>query len=184
MFLRVRLTTEQGELVREAAGHVGITMTAWAVERLLACARMERKEQGFAGGKSPLKVGAGGPVRMTFADILRKGLKAAGQDGLTFAEMAALFAPSGALPTSGEKRRASFTFQWLRRKGEPAAFFGGRYYYGEEVVRSVLLDVDALVPLLRHVRGLLGEGYPDSKSKLDAAWDALPVGWRKLAEES
>lgn len=43
LYLRVRLTEEQHELFKGAAEHAGITMSAWATERLLRAARAEKR---------------------------------------------------------------------------------------------------------------------------------------------
>ena len=40
-YLRVRLTTEQDTAIRRAAEAAGITLSAWAVERLFRAAKAE-----------------------------------------------------------------------------------------------------------------------------------------------
>jgi uncharacterized protein (DUF1778 family) len=40
-YLRIRLTTEQDTAIRQAAEAAGITISAWAVERLFRAAREE-----------------------------------------------------------------------------------------------------------------------------------------------
>lgn len=45
VYLRVRLTSEQDELIKEAAALAGITVSAWCVERLLRAARSEKKAE-------------------------------------------------------------------------------------------------------------------------------------------
>jgi hypothetical protein len=40
----VRLTTEADTMIREAADAAGITVSAWATERLVSAAKRERKE--------------------------------------------------------------------------------------------------------------------------------------------
>jgi uncharacterized protein (DUF1778 family) len=42
-YLRVRLTQAQERTIKDAAEHAGISVSAWAVERLLRCARNELK---------------------------------------------------------------------------------------------------------------------------------------------
>jgi uncharacterized protein (DUF1778 family) len=42
-FLRIRLTPEQDAMIKDAAETAGITVSAWASERLLAAAKRERK---------------------------------------------------------------------------------------------------------------------------------------------
>lgn len=41
VYLRVRLTPDQDREIREAAGHAGISVSAWVIERLLKAARTE-----------------------------------------------------------------------------------------------------------------------------------------------
>lgn len=43
LYLRVRLTQEQHDLLKEVAGHAGISISAWAIERLLRAARAEQR---------------------------------------------------------------------------------------------------------------------------------------------
>jgi uncharacterized protein (DUF1778 family) len=43
LYLRVRLTAEQDQLIKEAAAHAGITTSSWSVERLVRTARQELK---------------------------------------------------------------------------------------------------------------------------------------------
>jgi uncharacterized protein (DUF1778 family) len=45
-FLRVRLTDEQDRLMKEAADAAGITVSSWAVERLVKSARAELRQRG------------------------------------------------------------------------------------------------------------------------------------------
>jgi hypothetical protein len=42
-FLRVRLTAETLTMIQEAAESAGITVSAWATERLVRAARQERR---------------------------------------------------------------------------------------------------------------------------------------------
>ena len=49
-FLRVRLTPEQDLLLKEAASAAGITVSSWAVERLLKVARNELRQRGAPPG--------------------------------------------------------------------------------------------------------------------------------------
>jgi uncharacterized protein (DUF1778 family) len=44
-FLRVRVTAEQQEMFKEAAASAGITVSSWAVERLVSAAKAERKAE-------------------------------------------------------------------------------------------------------------------------------------------
>ena len=45
LYLRVRLTAEQDVLIKEAAALAGITVSSWAVERLLRAAKAEKKAE-------------------------------------------------------------------------------------------------------------------------------------------
>ena len=45
IFLRVRLTPDQDVLLKGAAAHAGISISSWAVERLLRAARAEQAER-------------------------------------------------------------------------------------------------------------------------------------------
>ena len=45
VYLRVRLTQEQDAMIKAAAQMSGITVSAWAVERLLRSAKAERKAE-------------------------------------------------------------------------------------------------------------------------------------------
>lgn len=45
VFLRVRLTPEQDALIKEAASSAGITVSSWAVERLIRAAKAERRSE-------------------------------------------------------------------------------------------------------------------------------------------
>lgn len=45
VFLRVRLTSEQDAMIKEAAASAGITVSSWAVERLLRAAKAERRAE-------------------------------------------------------------------------------------------------------------------------------------------
>lgn len=45
MYLRVRLTAEQDALFKEAASLAGITLSSWAVERLVRAAKAERRAE-------------------------------------------------------------------------------------------------------------------------------------------
>jgi hypothetical protein len=45
VYLRVRLTAEQEALIKEAAAIAGITVSAWAVERLIRAARTEKRAE-------------------------------------------------------------------------------------------------------------------------------------------
>jgi uncharacterized protein (DUF1778 family) len=45
VYLRVRLTADQNELIKEAAALAGITVSAWSVERLVRAARSEKKAE-------------------------------------------------------------------------------------------------------------------------------------------
>ena len=45
LYLRVRLTAEQDVMMKEAAASAGITVSAWAVERLVRAAKAERKAE-------------------------------------------------------------------------------------------------------------------------------------------
>jgi uncharacterized protein (DUF1778 family) len=42
-YLRVRLTEDQLVMIKEAAKHAGITVSAWVQERLVRVARQERR---------------------------------------------------------------------------------------------------------------------------------------------
>jgi len=44
-YLRARLTEAQDAEIKEAAGRAGISVSAWAVERLLRCARQEKPKE-------------------------------------------------------------------------------------------------------------------------------------------
>ena len=44
VFLRVRVTAEQKKLIDAAAAHSGISVSSWAVERLVRLARAEAAE--------------------------------------------------------------------------------------------------------------------------------------------
>jgi uncharacterized protein (DUF1778 family) len=46
VFLRVRLTPEQDAMLKDAAASAGITVSAWAVERLVKAAKAERRADG------------------------------------------------------------------------------------------------------------------------------------------
>ena len=48
MYLRVRLTPEQDTMMKEAAASAGITVSAWAVERLVRAAKAERRAESKA----------------------------------------------------------------------------------------------------------------------------------------
>jgi uncharacterized protein (DUF1778 family) len=45
VYLRVRLTAEQDALFKEAASLAGITLSSWAVERLVRAAKAERRAE-------------------------------------------------------------------------------------------------------------------------------------------
>jgi uncharacterized protein (DUF1778 family) len=45
VYLRVRLTPEQDAMMKEAAALAGITVSAWAVERLFRAAKAERRAE-------------------------------------------------------------------------------------------------------------------------------------------
>jgi uncharacterized protein (DUF1778 family) len=45
-YLRIRLTDEQDKAIRQAADAAGITISAWAVERLFRAARLEAEAKG------------------------------------------------------------------------------------------------------------------------------------------
>jgi len=45
VYLRVRLTEEQDAMFKESAKNAGITVSAWAVERLVRAAKAERKAE-------------------------------------------------------------------------------------------------------------------------------------------
>jgi uncharacterized protein (DUF1778 family) len=45
LYLRVRLTPEQNGLLKEAAASAGITVSSWAVERLIRAAKAERRAE-------------------------------------------------------------------------------------------------------------------------------------------
>jgi uncharacterized protein (DUF1778 family) len=45
LYLRVRLTADQDALIKEAAALAGITVSSWAVERLVRAARSERRAE-------------------------------------------------------------------------------------------------------------------------------------------
>ena len=45
VYLRVRLTTEQDALLKAAASLAGITLSSWAVERLVRAAKAERRAE-------------------------------------------------------------------------------------------------------------------------------------------
>jgi uncharacterized protein (DUF1778 family) len=45
-YLRIRLTDEQDKAIRQAADAAGITISAWAVERLIRVARLELEANG------------------------------------------------------------------------------------------------------------------------------------------
>jgi uncharacterized protein (DUF1778 family) len=47
-YLRVRLTAEQDALLRAAADSAGITVSSWAVERLVKAAKNEQRTKGAA----------------------------------------------------------------------------------------------------------------------------------------
>ncbi|HVV83178.1 MAG TPA: hypothetical protein VHE35_08860 [Kofleriaceae bacterium] len=50
VFLRVRISEAQDAEFKEAAEAAGITVSAWATERLLAAARAERRKREAADG--------------------------------------------------------------------------------------------------------------------------------------
>jgi uncharacterized protein (DUF1778 family) len=45
LYLRVRLTADQDAMLKEAANSAGITVSSWAVERLVRAAKAERKAE-------------------------------------------------------------------------------------------------------------------------------------------
>jgi uncharacterized protein (DUF1778 family) len=45
VFLRVRVTPEQDAMLKDAAASAGITLSSWAVERLVRAAKAERKAE-------------------------------------------------------------------------------------------------------------------------------------------
>jgi len=45
LYLRVRLTPEQDAMMKEAASSAGITVSSWAVERLVRAAKAERRAE-------------------------------------------------------------------------------------------------------------------------------------------
>jgi uncharacterized protein (DUF1778 family) len=45
LYLRVRLTPEQDALMKGAAASAGITVSSWAVERLIRAAKAERRAE-------------------------------------------------------------------------------------------------------------------------------------------
>jgi uncharacterized protein (DUF1778 family) len=45
LYLRVRLTPEQDVMMKEAATNAGITLSSWAVERLVRAAKAERRAE-------------------------------------------------------------------------------------------------------------------------------------------
>lgn len=45
VYLRVRLTAEQDLMMKEAAASAGITVSSWAVERLVRAAKAERRAE-------------------------------------------------------------------------------------------------------------------------------------------
>jgi uncharacterized protein (DUF1778 family) len=45
LYLRVRLTPEQDAMMKEAATSAGITLSSWAVERLVRAAKAERRAE-------------------------------------------------------------------------------------------------------------------------------------------
>jgi uncharacterized protein (DUF1778 family) len=45
LYLRVRLTADQDAMMKEAAASAGITVSSWAVERLVRAAKAERKAE-------------------------------------------------------------------------------------------------------------------------------------------
>lgn len=44
-FIRIRVTPEQGKLMKQAATAASITLSAWAIERLMGCAKAELRAE-------------------------------------------------------------------------------------------------------------------------------------------